>query len=90
MKKTYTVESTFNDMRLDRWIRNVLGNIPQSLIEKNLRSGKIKLNKKKIKSSVKVKTNDQIDLFDFEFKETILQKKLNLNLQKMSLKQMKN
>ena len=55
MKKTYTVESTFNDMRLDRWIRNVLGNIPQGLIEKNLRSGKIKLNKKKIKSSVKVK-----------------------------------
>jgi len=63
-------------MRLDRWIRNVLGNIPQGLIEKNLRSGKIKLNKKKIKSSVKVKTNDQIDLFDFEFKETILQKKI--------------
>ena len=76
MKKTYTVESTFNDMRLDRWIRNVLGNIPQGLIEKNLRSGKIKLNKKKIKSSVKVKTNDQIDLFDFVFKETILQKKI--------------
>jgi 23S rRNA pseudouridine955/2504/2580 synthase len=76
MKKTYSVESTFNDMRLDRWIRNVLGNIPQGLIEKNLRSGKIKLNKKKIKSSVKVKTNDQIDLFDFEFKETILQKKI--------------
>ena len=68
MKKTYTVESTFNDMRLDRWIRNVLGNIPQGLIEKNLRSGKIKLNKKKIKSSAKVKTNDQIDLFDLEFK----------------------
>jgi 23S rRNA pseudouridine955/2504/2580 synthase len=63
-------------MRLDRWIRNVLGNIPQGLIEKNLRSGKIKLNKKKIKSSVKVKTNDQIDLFDFEFKESILQKKI--------------
>ena len=76
MKKTYTVESTFNDMRLDRWIRNVLGNIPQGLIEKNLRSGKIKLNKKKIKSSVKVKTNDQIDLFDLEFKEIILQKKI--------------
>ena len=76
MKKTYTVESTFNDMRLDRWIRNVLGNIPQGLIEKNLRSGKIKLKKKKIKSSVKVKTNDQIELFDFEFKETILQKKI--------------
>jgi 23S rRNA pseudouridine955/2504/2580 synthase len=34
-------------MRIDRWIRNNLGNIPQGLIEKSLRNGKIKLNKKK-------------------------------------------
>jgi len=76
MKKTYTVDATFNDMRLDRWIRNILGNIPQGLIEKNLRFGKIKLNNKKVKSSIKVKTSDQIDLYDFKFKETILQKKI--------------
>jgi len=76
MKKSYNVDSTFNDMRIDRWIRNNLGKIPQSLIEKNLRSGKIKLNKRKIKSSKKVKTNDQIDLFDFNFKEKITQKKI--------------
>ena len=47
MKKSYIVDSTCNDMRLDRWIRNTLGKFPQSLIEKNLRSGKIKVNKKK-------------------------------------------
>ena len=76
MKKIYIVESTFNDMRIDRWIRNNLGNIPQGLIEKNLRNGKIKLNDKKTKGSQKVKTNDQINLFNFEFKETILQKKI--------------
>ena len=51
MKKSYNVDSTYNDMRIDRWIRNNLGKIPQGLIEKNLRNGKIKLNKKKIKSS---------------------------------------
>jgi len=50
MKKSYTVEKTYNDMRLDRWIRNNIGNIPQGLIEKNLRNGKIKINKKKTKS----------------------------------------
>jgi len=72
MKKIYIVESTFNDMRIDRWIRNNLG-IPQALIEKNLRNGKIKLNKKKIKSSHKVITNDHIELFNFEFKKTIVQ-----------------
>ena len=50
MKKSYTVDSTCNDMRIDRWIRLKVGKIPQGLIEKHLRSGKIKINKKKIKS----------------------------------------
>ena len=76
MKKSYNVELTFNNMRLDRWIRNKLGNFPQSLIEKSLKSGKIKINKKKIKSSQKVKTGDVIDFFNFNFKETIVQKKI--------------
>lgn len=86
MKKTYTVDATFNDMRLDRWIRNILGNIPQGLIEKNLRFGKIKLNNKKVKSSIKVKTNDQIDLYNFNFKETILQKKIKFEPSKNIIK----
>ena len=45
MKKSYNVDSTFNDMRVDRWIRKNLGKIPQGLIEKNLRNGNIELNK---------------------------------------------
>jgi 23S rRNA pseudouridine955/2504/2580 synthase len=76
MKKSFNVDATSNDMRIDRWIRNNLGDIPQGLIEKNLRNGKIKLNKKKIKSSRKVKTDDKIDFFNFNFKETIIQKKI--------------
>ena len=48
-------------MRLDRWIRNKIGKLPQGLIEKNLRIGKIKINKKKAKSSFKVKINDKIE-----------------------------
>ena len=76
MKKSFNVDSTYNEMRIDRWIRNNLGKIPQGLIEKNLRNGKIKLNNKKIKSSHKVKTNDQVDLLNFEFTESIIQKKI--------------
>ena len=76
MKKSYIVDSTCNDMRIDRWIRNSIGKIPQGLIEKNLRAGKIKLNKKKIKSSYKIKTGDKIDLFNINFKENIIQKKI--------------
>ena len=69
MIKNYIVDSTYNNMRLDRWLRNKIGNIPQSLIEKFLRSGKIRINKKKVKSSFKVKTNDRIDIFNLYFKE---------------------
>ena len=86
MKKSYTVDSTCNDMRIDRWIRATLGKIPQGLIEKNLRAGKIKLNKKKIKSSHKIKTNDGIDLFNIDFKETIVQKKIKFEPSKEVIK----
>ena len=47
MKKLINVDKTYNEMRIDRFLRNQLGQIPQSFIEKNLRNGKIKLNKKK-------------------------------------------
>ena len=53
MIKTLVVDSTFNNMRLDRFLRNKLGKLPQGLIEKNLRTGKIKLNKKKRKVQLK-------------------------------------
>ena len=75
MNKSFTVDSTCNNMRLDRWLRNKLGKIPQSLIEKNLRLGKIKINKKKAKNSLRIKTNDIISIFNFEFKQAIEQKK---------------
>ena len=77
MKKSYIVDSTCNDMRLDRWLRLKIGKIPQGLVEKYLRTGKIKLNRKKVKSSFKVKTRDEINIFNIKFKETIQQKKIN-------------
>ena len=86
MKKYYIVDSTCNDMRIDRWIRFKFGKIPQGLIEKYLRSGKIKLNKKKIKSSQKISTKDNIDLFNIEFKESIVQKKIKFKPSKEVIK----
>ena len=66
MKKSINVDKTYSDMRIDRFLRNHLGKIPQSFIEKNLRNGKIKLNKKKIKSSTKLKINDLVELHNIE------------------------
>ena len=86
MIKSCTVDLTYNNMRLDRLIRNKIGNIPQSLIEKSLRSGKIKVNKKKVKSSFKVKTNDEINIFNLNFKEHIIQKKKIFNPSKEIIK----
>ena len=86
MKKSYNVDETSNNMRLDRWIRNNIGNLPQGFIEKNLRNGKIKLNNRKIKSSHKIKKNDQIDLFNFNFKESIKEKKIKFQPSKDVIK----
>ena len=86
MKKSYTVDSTCNDMRIDRWTRLKIGKIPQGLIEKYLRSGKIKINKKKIKSSTKVKQNDIVSFFNLDFKETIVQKKIKFEPSKEIIK----
>ena len=61
-------------MRIDRWIKNTIGNVPQSLIEKSLRNGKIKLNKKKVKSSTKLSLLDKIYFYNFQFKESKKQK----------------
>ena len=79
MIKSFIVDITCSNMRIDRLIRNKLGKFPQSLIEKSLRSGKIKLNKKKVKSSFKVSVNDKIELFNFNFKDTFNQKKIKFN-----------
>jgi len=86
MKKSYLVDSTCDSMRIDRWIRHKIGKIPQSLIEKSLRAGKIKINKKKIKSSYKIKINDKIDLFNVNFKEKIIQKKIKFHPSKDIIK----
>ena len=90
MKKTYYVDQAYVDMRLDRWIRKNLGQLPQGLIEKNLRNGSIKVNKKKIKSSYKIKINDKIDLYTFNFKVVKNEKKIKFNPTKSIIKSNEN
>ena len=90
MKKTLVVDSTFNEMRIDRYLRNKLGKIPQSFIEKKLRIGKIKLNKKKVKSSTKIKLNDKIELFDFKFEDKIINSKIKFQPTNVIIKENEN
>lgn len=90
MSKIFIVDSTCNNMRVDRWLRNKIGKIPQGLIEKTLRLGKIKINKKKVKSSFKIKTNDKVEIFNFNFKERIDQKKIKFNPSNQVIKSNEN
>ncbi len=77
MIKSFVVDATFKNMRLDRFLRNKIGKIPQGLIEKKLRTGKIRLNKKKVKSSTKLNLNDKVELFNLDFEERSNNKKIN-------------
>ena len=76
MNKSFIVDHSYDGIRIDKWIRNNLGKVPQGLIEKSLRTGKIKLNEKKIKSSTKLKMEDVINVYDLKFEQKIIQKKI--------------
>ena len=67
MKKIYTIKDDYLETRLDSWFKKNISEVPQSLIEKNLRKGKIKVNHKKVKSSYKLQKNDQVILYDIVF-----------------------
>ena len=64
MPKSFTVEDDFNDSRLDKWFKNKVVNLPHSLIEKIIRQNKVKVNKKKTKSSYRLQTGDIIEIYD--------------------------
>ncbi len=90
MFRSFKIDKMSIDMRIDRWIRNNVGNIPQGLIEKGLRKGTIKLNNKKVKSSKKLQLNDEIKIFKFNYKLNIKKKINNFIPTKQSVKQSEN
>ncbi len=67
MKKVFSVKHDFVNTRLDRWFRRNVCEVPQSLIEKNIRRGKIKVNNKKKRSSYKLQKDDKILVFNLSF-----------------------
>ena len=68
MPKSYKIDKLSINTRIDKWLKNNIGKLPQSLIEKDLRRGNIKLNDKKVKSSTKLKLGDEIKLYKPNYK----------------------
>ena len=75
MNKSFLISEDSINSRLDRWLRRNICDIPQSLMEKNLRKGRIKVNNKKKKSSYRLQKNDKIELYNFSFSERINKKR---------------
>ena len=67
MKKSFIITEEFNKSRLDRWFKRNVFDVPQSLLEKTIRKGNLKVNGKKKNSSYKLKINDNISVFDLNF-----------------------
>ena len=76
MKKTFLIKDDFVNLRLDRWFKKNISDVPQSLIEKNIRKGNIKINNKKKKSSYKLRKEDQVIIYNINFKSSTHKKKI--------------
>ena len=64
MPKSFTVDDDYHDTRLDKWFKQKVISLPHSLIEKIIRQNKIKINKKKTKSSYRLQNGDLIEIYD--------------------------
>lgn len=77
-KHIFKIEEDFENIRFDKWFKKNVKALPQSLIERTLRKGKILVNGKKVKSSYKIQINDEIKVFaDIDNDEKIIKKKFS-------------
>ena len=71
MPKKYKVDKDFHNARFDRWFKSSVISLPQSLIEKIIRKNKIKINRKKPKTSYRMQLGDIVEVYDLsQFKQT--------------------
>ena len=77
MPKTYTVDKDYHNSRFDRWFKNNVKNLPQSLIQKIIRLNKVKINKRKIKSSYRVQKGDSVLVYNIEIYKDKTEKKIS-------------
>ena len=66
MPKKFIVDKSYQNSRFDKWFKQNVYNIPQSLIEKSIRKNKIKINKKKKKTSYRLQANDIVEIYGFD------------------------
>ena len=77
MPDKFVVNKNFHNARFDKWFKQEIINLPNSLIQKLLRKNQIKVNNKKIISSFRVSEGDIVSIFNLSnYKPTDLKKKI--------------
>ena len=71
MIRIFKVKPDHDNIRVDRWFKINISKIPQSLIQKFLRLGKIKVNKKKVKNNYRLYKNDKVYIYDINIKNDL-------------------
>lgn len=61
-RRTYIVDDVDGNTRLDRWCQRILGGAPNSVYQKALRTGRIRLNGKKADGAVRVFGGNEIEV----------------------------
>lgn len=59
----YLIDREYEDVRLDKFLRKQLPNLPLTEIFKGIRVGKIKVNGKKSKENYRLQLNDVVKVF---------------------------
>ncbi len=77
MPDKFVVNKNFHKTRFDKWFKQEIINLPNSLIQKLLRKNQIKVNDKKIKSSFRVSEGDEVSIYNLSnYKPTNLKQKI--------------
>ena len=64
MPQKVTIKKDYHNSRFDRWFKANIIDLPQSLIQKILRLNKVKINRKKVKTSYRVQLGDIVEIYD--------------------------
>ena len=66
MQDIFKVKKNYDKCRFDRWFKQEVKNLPNSLIQKLIRKNQIKVNNKRIKSSFRLSEGDNVKIFSLQ------------------------
>ena len=89
INELFVIDSIFSNTRIDKWFKSKIGKVPQSFIEKSLRSGKILVNNIKVKSSYKLQKEDKI-FININYQDKPTKKKFSYEASDYEYKELKN